>query len=378
MISEDSKIRISMISTSYPKNTRDWKGVFIRQIAQELAKLPEIQLSLWCPPGEIASTVKYICSQNEALWLEMLMDQGGIAHAIRSKKLSGAVSSIKLLLMLKRVYNRISSKTHIYHINWLQNMLPLEKGSHPVLATVLGQDFGLLKIPGMNTALRRKFRQRPCTIAPNADWMLPELQHRFGDLATVKAIPFGIDVAWYNIARNYQEEALPRIWLVVSRLTSRKIGPLFEWGNSLFSRENELHLFGPMQEQLNLPSWIHYHGPTYPSELAEKWFPRSAGLITLSNHDEGRPQVMLEAMASGLPIIASRLPAHEDLLRHRSTGCIVDSLKDFKEEIDWLGNKRNNDSISLNAKQWVKSAFGTWADCARRYLASYQDLMVEI
>jgi len=51
-----------------------------------------------------------------------------------------------------------------------------------------------------------------------------------------------------------------------------------------------------------------YHGPVSPDNLWGKWFPLCSGLITLSHHDEGKPQVMIEAMVAGLPVIASDMP----------------------------------------------------------------------
>src|SRR3546814_9782056 len=91
----------------------------------------------------------------------------------------------------------------------------------------------------------------------------------------------------------------PNRWVVVSRLTRNKIGPLFEWGQPAFaSPERELHLYGPMEEEVELPGWVHYHGPASPRLLADEVFPAARGLITLSQHAEGRPQVLLEAMRS--------------------------------------------------------------------------------
>src|SRR3546814_20018551 len=59
-----------------------------------------------------------------------------------------------------------------------------------------------------------------------------------------------------------------------------------------------LHLYGPMEEEVELPGWVHYHGPASPRLLADEVFPAARGLITLSQHAEGRPQVLLEAMAA--------------------------------------------------------------------------------
>jgi glycosyltransferase involved in cell wall biosynthesis len=225
----------------------------------------------------------------------------------------------------------------------------------------------------MTTLLRQVFKQRRCIIAPNAQWMVADLERRFGDIARILPIPFGIDRKWYELSRQYRQKPLK--WLVVLRLTRRKMGYLFTWGEKVFSGNHELHLFGPMQEPLTIPAWVHYHGATHPEVLQDIWFPQASGLISLSQHDEGRPQVMLEAMAAGLPIIASRLAAHTDLVTHQETGWLTDSLEDFIEGIEWLSVIENNERIGNQARTWVKENIGTWEDCAKRYIQSYQELL---
>jgi glycosyltransferase involved in cell wall biosynthesis len=149
---------------------------------------------------------------------------------------------------------------------------------------------------------------------------------------------------------------------------------LFTWGEGQFGQQRQLHLFGPMQEQVALPPWVHYHGPTHPAELLQDWFPKACGLITLSRHDEGRPQVMLEAMAAGLPILATDLPAHRDMLQHRATGWLATTRSDLCEGLPWLEDPLNNAAVGQAARQWVKDTVGTWDDCAGRYATAYRDL----
>jgi glycosyltransferase involved in cell wall biosynthesis len=369
----DMPLSTLMVSTSYPKNLTDWRGLFIRHLADALSARPDIRLKLWAPPGERASAVEDVSTPAESVWLNNLLESGGIAHLLRQRKRLGA--PFKLLWLLRRVYKRHPQAT-VLHVNWLQNALPLccLGGKQPALISVLGTDMGLLRVPGMRFSLRRVFRQRPCILAPNAEWMVPKLEEYFGDLAQVRAIPFGIDQRWYDLQRNWQSG--PRRWLVVSRLTQDKIGPLFEWGAAYFQNSgDELHLFGPMQETMQVPDWVHYHGPTHPQDLLDNWFPQAAGLLTLSRHAEGRPQVMLEAMAAGLPIIASRLPAHDNLLSHRQTGCLTDNAEDFRAALDWLSEPTHNQTIGGQARDWVKQHIGTWADCAQRYVTAYHDLL---
>jgi glycosyltransferase involved in cell wall biosynthesis len=166
-----------------------------------------------------------------------------------------------------------------------------------------------------------------------------------------------------------------RHWLAVTRLTKNKIGDLFNWGDGLFGDERQLHLFGPMQEQLELPAWVRYHGATHPVDLLQKWFPQACGLITLSRHDEGRPQVMLEAMAAGLPVLASSLPAHRDMLQQRQTGWLAASRNELCQGLAWLENPPNNQQTGQAARQWIKDTVGTWDNCAERYANAYRNLL---
>src|SRR5690606_38851637 len=139
---------------------------------------------------------------------------GGIAHLLRNKPLSGIPAAIQLL---RRQHFALARRpVDIYHVNWLQNALALPPNEVPALVTVLGTDMQLLQLPFMRTLLRRKFRDRPVAICPNADWMLPSLKTAFGDIAAVKCVPFGIDAHWYAVERRLDAGA-PK-WLCVSRL----------------------------------------------------------------------------------------------------------------------------------------------------------------
>lgn len=365
-------MNVLMSSTSYPENAEDWRGRFIANLANAVAKHEGISLSLWAPPGELPTDVVGVSTPGDTAWLQRLSQQGGIAHLLRTRRALAAGTISTLLMRLGRTYRR--QPADVIHVNWLQNALPLLGTSTPALITVLGSDFGLLRLPGMKTLLRAMLRQRRAILAPNADWMRPALQKAFGDLAEIRPIAFGVDAPWFEIVRRPPLDQT-RHWLAITRLTKNKIGDLFDWGNGLFNKERQLHLFGPMQEQVELPPWVHYHGPTHPADLVQRWFPQACGLITLSRHDEGRPQVMLEALAAGLPVLASDLPAHRDMLQHRQTGWLAGSRDELEQGLDWLEDPMNNQQTGQAARTWIKDSIGTWDDCADRYAAAYQSLL---
>lgn len=365
-------LNILMTSTSFPKDAQDWQGRFIANMATGLARRADVNLSLWAPPGQLPHGTTDAATPADARWLRKLSEHGGIAHQLRSHKALALGTVSMLLWRLARAYRR--AKPDVAHVNWLQNALPLLGTHTPALITVLGTDFALLKLLGMKALLRAMLRQRRAILAPNAQWMQPVLAQAFGDLAEIRPIAFGVDDPWFEVER-HAFDSDERCWIAVTRLTSNKIGDLFTWGEGLFGANRQLHLFGPMQEQMALPPWVHYHGSTHPAELLQDWFPKACGLITLSRHDEGRPQVMLEAMAAGLPILATDLPAHRDMLQHRCTGWLVASQPDLAVGLSWLEDPLNNAAVGHAARQWVKDTVGTWDDCAGRYAAAYRHLL---
>jgi hypothetical protein len=368
-------LRVLFVSTSYPRDASDWRGIFMAHINAALARRTDVKLMQWSPPGQMDAAIDYVATEREAAWLAKLMQRGGISHWLRTHPASGLVAAGMLLRLLRSVYRRMGP-VDLYHVNWLQCALPLPANGKPALLTVLGNDMQLLRLPGMQAALRRAFRGRNVAICPNASWMDQSLRDTFGDLATIVPVPFGIDPCWYGIRREADGLARPPRWLAVTRLTANKLGPLFEWSEPLFvDGRRELHLFGPMQEQIQIPAWVKYHGSATPEQLCRDWFPHAHGLITLSRHAEGRPQVMLEAMAASLPIVASQMPAHADIVADGVTGALCESAGDYARALANLEQLEDNLRFGNAARAWVTREIGTWDNCAGRYAAIYRHLL---
>lgn len=366
-----SKVLLS--GTSYPSSPGGWEGQFIRHMVDALARRDDLRLSAWLPPGELAPGVHDTTTNSDARWLRELLAAGGIAHLLRRKPIRGSFSALGLLRRLRAAYVR--SDADLFHVNWLQNALALPADTRPALVTALGTDMRLLELPGMQSLLRRAFRKRRVVLCPNADWMLRPLERAFGDVADVRVTAFGIDPRWYAVRRHPPVDG-PHRWLCVTRLTAAKLGPLFEWGRVHFEGSvRELHLFGPAQEDVAVPEWVQWHGPATPEHLCSEWFPHACGLISLSRHAEGRPQVMLEAMASGLPVLASRIPAHEDIVMHDLTGWVCDDPAGLAAGIATMEDPIRNIDIGQRAHDWVRNNIGDWDDCASRYATQYQRLL---
>ncbi len=363
-------LEVLLATTSFPSDAADWKGRFIYDMADALAAREDLEIAIWGPPGDLPEGVTSALQYDDATWLSYLMAAGGLAHQLRRSRPAGLLNAARLLRRLRRACRLTACD--LYHVNWLQLLLGIPEDGRPAYVTVLGTDFALLGLPGMAVALRRALVRRPVTLAPNAAWMVPRLQALFGEVASVQANPFGVAPRWFTLER---QPPTPPVWLVVSRITSAKIGDLVNWGEGLFGASRRLLLFGPMQEAVSLPEWIDYRGPTDPDALATDWYPRATGLLTLSRHDEGRPQVMIEAMASGMPIVASDIAAHADLIFNNDTGWLVSDPKSLAQALRRAEQETAADGSALHRRAWIRDHVGTWADYASRCRAQYTELL---
>ena len=160
-------MRILLVGTSYPSSHDDWKGLFIKDIVHVLASRDTLDIRLWAPPGEIPGNVVNILTRDESAWLHRMLASGGIAHILREKGWKASATVLKLLGLLRRGYRR-AEDADLFHVNWLQNVIPLWGISKPTVISVLGTDFALLERPGMVPLIRSVLGQRKAIIAPNA------------------------------------------------------------------------------------------------------------------------------------------------------------------------------------------------------------------
>ena len=84
---------------------------------------------------------------------------------------------------------------------------------------------------------------------------------------------------------------------------------------------------------------------------------------------------MLEAMAAGLPVVASDLPAHRDFVRHGETGFVVADREGLRDALQLLEDPEKNRRLGSSARDWIATTVGTWDDCADRYVRLYRELL---
>ncbi len=127
---------------------------------------------------------------------------------------------------------------------------------------------------------------------------------------------------------------------------------------------------GPLEEfiraeaqRLNLSDRVQIVGRKPAVEVAR--YMQAADVLALSSHNEGVPNVILEALASGLPVVSTRVGGIHEIVKADYLGRLVepgqaDSFADALAQV--LGCPQETEKISLYGKgfNWPQAAAEYW------------------
>jgi glycosyltransferase involved in cell wall biosynthesis len=111
-----------------------------------------------------------------------------------------------------------------------------------------------------------------------------------------------------------------------------------------------------------------------PENVPEKL--QQADIFILASHSEGRPNVLLEAMAAGLPVIASDIRGVKELIKHEHTGLLFrdGEMQNLAELIQLLVvNRELQYKLGQAGRKLILDGELTWAKCAEKYSEIYKE-----
>jgi glycosyltransferase involved in cell wall biosynthesis len=201
------------------------------------------------------------------------------------------------------------------------------------------------------------------------------------DPIRVQVIPNGVDTEFFQPALPEAEtpsQSRPLRILFVGRFQGQKNLPcLIEQCAHLPAGSFELHLVGDgplhaelrtLADQLGIAAAITWHGWLPRPGLRDVY--RSADCFVNPSLYEGLPNAVLEAMASGLAVIASRVPGNEELVTPGETGLLFD-LDDPPQLAGHLRTLANDVGLSQRmgqAGRRVAERRYSWRNVAECYL----------
>ena len=104
---------------------------------------------------------------------------------------------------------------------------------------------------------------------------------------------------------------------------------------------------------------------------------RQATIYAMPSHYEGLPTVLLEAMASGCPIVSTRVGGVPNIVEEGKSGLLVEphQPKSMARAINsLLSDKERRSQLGEAARKIAESRF-SWAAISSRYLEQYEELI---
>ena len=215
---------------------------------------------------------------------------------------------------------------------------------------------------------------------------LRDLAYETDSNVKIEVIPDGVNLDTFQPVQRDTNPKKVRI-LSIGRLIPRKgfqflikaLPVVIE--NTQCEFEIEIVGDGPFQEELiklaenlNVISQLHFSGSIPYSDLPQKYY--DADLFILPSLAEGMPLVVLEAMGTGLPIIASRVQGIEELVAENVNGALfnpgdVDELANCLIELVNDGEMR----IEMGNRSTEKVVPFDWKNIADAYLTLYEEII---
>lgn len=199
--------------------------------------------------------------------------------------------------------------------------------------------------------LERVLKSASEVVVPTKDYVSLISQKYSISKEKISVIPYGINLEEFKPSTSKLHT--PVRLLFVGRLAGQKNIPLliqsFKKAINRGDREIILHLVGDGEERNTIINLIEkeklkekiiLHGELRGERLRKVY--SNSDIFILSSREESFGIVLIEAMASGLPVIASDIPGVRNVVEHNQTGLLVKpTLANFAQAIEEIVNNHN-------------------------------------
>jgi len=203
---------------------------------------------------------------------------------------------------------------------------------------------------------------------------LYDLARAFDSDIEIAIVPNGVDAHEFQPAE--RTWALPRL-LSVGRVVYQKgydvalraLAGLtdLDWEWSIVGDGPHLPILQDMAREHRLEGRIHFLGWKNLDEVKQEY--AKANLFLHPSRHEGMPNAVLEAMASGLPVIATRIAGNEELVVDGQNGLLVpvEDAEGLREALkSLLVQPEQREGMGAAARSRVEKSFG-WERVAQEY-----------
>ena len=395
-------MKVLVLTTTFPRWKDDTTPAFVYELSKRLQKngLEIIVLAPHCKGArrfEIMNGMKiYRFPYFYPAKYQKLAYGGGILPSLKRSNL--AKIQVPLLFLSELFYAmRIirKEKIDVIHSHWiipsgLIGVILKSVLRKPIIVTIHGSDAILLNGKVQNIY---KFILSSCDICTVVSTAIKNQVLNLGVVwKKTKVIPMGVDDSIfnpnmkYNIKKSYNVEGHYLI-LFVGRLSEEKgVAYLIEAMPEILKEIPNISLMiigdGPeknnleeLVKRLNLAKNIIFRG-WIPNKDLNKVY-RNADIFVLPSLREGLPVVLLEAMACGTPVVASKVGGIPDIIKNGENGFLIEpkNSKEFADKIiRLLLDEKLKQKFSEEGLKIVQKRF-SWNVVVEKFVEIYRDLL---
>ncbi len=389
------KRRLLITASTFPRWKKDTEPRFVLDYAKAMGKYYDVTVLVPSSPGakskEVLEGVKveryHYCAIHK---FETLCYPGAIVPRIKEKK----IRIFLVPLLIGALYFKLKKdidKYDIVHAHWLipQGIVQSFIKNKPYLVTGHGGDITSLNFKGMKAVKKR------CMKAAKAVTVVSEaLKETIDELCpgiNASIIPMGCDIELFSGRKhieNFWGQGDRKVVLFVGRLAEIKgVNYLIEAMRQVQGAVLVIAGKGDREEELraqaeNLGDKVLFIGAKTHEELADIYASADifvAPSVTVKGGGkEGFGLTIIEAMASGVPVIASKTGGITDILSHEVNGLLVEEknvdqiaalIKRLMEDMDL------RETLVQNARETAQRY--SYSNIAARYFELIEENMGE-
>ncbi|MBI2869938.1 MAG: glycosyltransferase [Chloroflexi bacterium] len=337
-------MKICIVTSSFPRYEGDYAGYFIYEQAMGLAQKHEVHV--------IYPTDHETTPGGDTLYRHPLPYPFRTYPLAQVRGLDLA-NTFRLLYSMRREIRRVKREHDIdlFYSFWTipsAFVCALTCGGTPFLAGLMGSDVTVFGRNGMARPFISYAIRRANGIIALSNDLRNEAVKLGAEASRISVVPSGVDITRYRPMPKKDLRAglrLPDGVLVLyvgSLFKLKRVDGIIRASARLRPRDFHLVIVGdgPERESLeNLADSTGAKNIIFAGKVAHHDVPlymAASDILVLFSETEGLPSCVQEAMASGLPVVASNVGGLPDLVADGVTGYLVDSENELASALDRL------------------------------------------
>lgn len=382
--------RVLVVSTSYPLRPQASAGAFVQSLVQAFPA--SVRTEVLCPGDDRgdAHAGLHVLRYAPRAWQVLAQSAGGMMPSLRARPVLALLLPVFAAAMAWKTF-RLATRFDVLHANWaicgaIVGIAAALRGK-PVVVTLRGSDVSLASGSRLHAALLAFAVRRSARVVCVSEAMAAEVRRLFPERsARVSVILNGVDEQFLQLPEKSDGGDRAMHLLAIGSLVKGKGFEVLlhalarlrrqDWDLALVGEGPEQARLAELAQALGISERVRFAGGLPPSEIPGVF--AKSDLFVMTSFSEGRSNVVLEAMAAAMPVVATRIPGvlelatdgeHGWLVPPGDTGVLAASLE---EAMAQAGERRRR---GLAARQKVILAGWTWAAAGEAYAALFQGLL---